>query len=221
MNDTLQATGRVIATFAAQHLKAASLFRDHVARIETENLGQEFGAFFEDIRSYASACIMSSTASLEALINELFIAHGSKLRAGVSNFETAFWGRGIERKPTLDKYQLALSVLRVKKFKETNTPAYRAAGALVELRNALIHHQPTWDLPPRPRQDNLAAALKRQHFPVSPFLPDKRADFVTMQCMSHGCARWAVETVVAFVSEFDARTQLDEKKMRAFLACGA
>jgi hypothetical protein len=44
-----------------------------------------------------------------------------------------------------------------------------------------------------------------------------------MKCMSHGCARWAVETVLAFVSEFYARTrtQLDAKKIQAFLACGA
>jgi hypothetical protein len=40
-----------------------------------------------------------------------------------------------------------------------------------------------------------------------------------MKCMSHGCARWAVETVLAFVSEFYARTrtQLDAKKIQVFL----
>ena len=44
---------------------------------------------------------MLSAAALEALINELFIADGSKLRALLSDFETQFWGqrgRGIERK---------------------------------------------------------------------------------------------------------------------------
>jgi hypothetical protein len=64
MNDTMQAEGRVIANFAWQHLKAASLFRDHVLRIETDHMGLPLGAFFEDIRSYASACIMSSTPRL-------------------------------------------------------------------------------------------------------------------------------------------------------------
>ena len=55
---------------------------------------------------------MSATASLEALINELFIAHGSKLRAQLKDFEVEFWGkRGIERKPILDKYQHALAML--------------------------------------------------------------------------------------------------------------
>jgi len=222
MNDTMQATGRVIAIFASQHLKAASLFRDHVLRIETDHVGLPLGAFFEDIRSYASACIMSSAASLETLINELFIAHEGNLRARMSDFETEFWGskgrKGIERKRTLDKYQLALLMLNVPKFTE-NTSPYRDAWALVALRNALFHHKPSWD-PARHREVNLVKELEGR-FLVSPF--PERADFVTMQCMSHGCARWAVETVLAFVSEFDARTrtQLDAKKMQAFLACGA
>lgn len=222
MNDTMQATGRVIATFASQHLKAASLFRDHVLRIETDHMGLPLGAFFEDIRSYASACIMSSAASLETLINELFIAHEGNLRARMSDFETEFWGKGrkgIERKRTLHKYQHALLMLNVPKFNE-NTSPYREAWALVELRNALFHHKPSWD-PARHREVNLVKELEGR-FLVSPF-PHEGADFVTMKCMSHGCARWAVETVLAFVSEFDARTrtQLDAKKIQAFLACGA
>lgn len=221
MNDTMQAEGRVIANFAWKHLKAASLFRDHVLRIETDHMGLPLGAFFEDIRSYASACIMSSAASLEALINELFIAHEGNLRAQMSDFETEFWGskggKGIEGKRTLDKYQLALAMLNVSKFNPKASP-YREASALVELRNALVHHKPTWDRA-RGREVELAEVLKGR-FLVSPF-PDEGADFVTMKCMSHGCARWAIETVVAFVSEFDARTQLDAKKMQAFLACGA
>lgn len=69
-------TGRVIANFAGQHLQAAALFRNNLRVVEAEHASQEFGAFFEIIRCYASASIMSATASLEALINELFIAHG-------------------------------------------------------------------------------------------------------------------------------------------------
>ena len=162
---------------------------------------------------------MSSAASLEALINELFIAHDGKLRARMSDFETEFWGsKGIERKkPMLIKYQLALAMLNVSKFNQKASP-YREASALVELRNALVHHKPTWDRA-RGHEVELAEVLKGR-FLVSPF-PDEAADFVTMKCMSHGCASWAVETVVAFTSAFDARTELDPKKMQAFLACGA
>ena len=88
-----QGTGRVIANFALQHLKAASMFRHHLIKLETDYAGQAFGSFFEEIRSYGSACIMSATALLEALINELFIAHNSPLRAQLSDVESAFLGQ--------------------------------------------------------------------------------------------------------------------------------
>ena len=43
---------------------------------------------------------MSATASLEALINVLLIAHNTPLRAQLPDFESSFWGKGgIERKP--------------------------------------------------------------------------------------------------------------------------
>lgn len=209
----LQATGRVIANFAWQHLQAATLFRDHLARLEAEHASQEFSAFFESIRCYGSACIMSAAASLEALINELFIAHGGKLRAQLTNFEVEFWDkRGIERMPILDKYQHALAMLGASPFDESSSP-YRDAWALIELRNALVHYKPTWD-PARKRQTELAEVLK-DRFPLSPF-PDPGADFVTSKCMSAGCANWAISTVITLVSEFDARTNLDPKKIAAF-----
>jgi hypothetical protein len=101
----LEATGRVIANFAWQHLKAATIFHEHLVMLEAEHAGQPFSSFFEEIRSYASACIMSASASLEALINELFIAHNSRLRTQLGDFEVEFWGKGgIERRPILEKY---------------------------------------------------------------------------------------------------------------------
>jgi hypothetical protein len=209
----IQATGRVIANFAGQHLQAATLFRKHLVSVEAEHAGHQFGAFFETIRCYASACIMSVTASLEALINELFIAHGSRLRAQLKDFETEFWGKGgIERKPILEKYQHALAMLNAPLLDERATPC-RDCWGLIELRNALVHYKPTWD-PERQRQTELAEVLK-DRFPLSPF-PDAGSDFVTMKCMSAGCASWAISTAVALVGEFDARTNLDPKKITAF-----
>ena len=83
-------------------------------------------------------------------------------------------------------------MLNAPKFDE-NTSPYRDAWALVALRNALFHHKPSWD-PARHREVNLVKELEGR-FLVSPF-PHEGADFVTMKCMSHGCARWAVETVL-------------------------
>jgi len=208
-----QGTATVIANFAWQHLKAATIFRDHLIKLEAEYADQPFRSFFEEIRSYGSACIMSSAASLEALINELFIAHNTPLRAKVGNFESDFWGRwGIERKKILEKYQTALKMLDAPQLDQHSAP-YRDAWALIELRNALVHYKPTWD-PERNRSVELAEVLKDK-FALSPF-PGATTDFVSERCMSAGCAKWAVASCVALINEFDARTNLDKKKMAAF-----
>lgn len=209
----LEATARVIANFAWQHLKAASTFRDQVIAIESRHQEQQFGPFFEDLRSYSSGCIMSASASLEALINEFFITPDGRLRTMLGDFETEFWGRGgIEWKSPLEKYQIALEMLGHAKFNEQDSP-FRDAWALVELRNALVHYKPTWD-PDRKRKVELIEVLSGK-YNLSPFT-DNGADFVTMKSMSAGCARWAVSTVVGLMREFHSRSKLEENKMLAF-----
>jgi len=209
----METTGRVIANFALQHFRAAVTFRDQVATLEAQYARQPFGPFFDDVRSYGSACIMSAAAALEALINEFFITPEGPLRAQFGNFETEFWGdRGIERKAPLRKYQNALEMLGIPKFNEHIGP-YRDAWALFELRNALVHFKPTWD-PDRRRRVELVDILRNQ-YELSPF-PDSGADFVTMRSMSSSCMHWVVTTAITFMREFHARAQLDELKMSAF-----
>lgn len=214
---TMSGTGRTISTFAWQHLKAATIFRYRVAVLENEHLNEPFGSFFEEVRSYASACLMSSAASLEALINELFIEHDGKLRAKLANFEEEFWGKdGIERKAILAKYQIALKFLGMEKLDEQSS-LFRDAWALIELRNALVHYKPTWD-PDRQRKIDLIEVLDGR-FPISPFLDDG-ADFVSMKCMSAGCAAWAVTTTLTFMREFHNRSNLSSNKMSNFWKLG-
>ena len=134
----MEGHGRVIPNFALQHLKSAVLFRDQTIKIESENKGKEFGPFFEDIRTYASSCIMTASASLEALINEIFIAHGGELRNQFDDFDEGFWGKkGIERKNTLEKYQAALIMLN-KPLIDKNSKLYRNTFYLLEFTNLLI-----------------------------------------------------------------------------------
>jgi hypothetical protein len=212
--DTISASATVISNFAAQHFSAAVLFRDHVVRLEQKHAGHELSAFFDEIRSYNSGCILSSVAALEALINELFIAPNVGLRELVKpDFEKGFWkNQGIEELSILKKYEHALSLLELAPFDESEN-IYQNAKALIELRNALTHFKPLWD-PKRQRLISLEDALARK-FQLSPF-PDDGADFTTMKCMSSGCASWAVETTRAFIENFAMRSGLDSKKMDAF-----
>lgn len=212
-NAQVQVTARVIATFAWQHLKAATIFRDHVIEVEVKNAGQPLGPFFEELRSYTSGCIMSAAASLEALINELFISPHCALRPMLPDFESQFWGEnGIERENVFKKYQRALRMLG-KPPLDVHAQPYRDAWALVGLRNALVHFKPIWD-PERQQKVELAEILAGK-YDVSPFV-DENADFVTMQSMSAGCVRWAVSTTLSFMMEFDNRTNIDENMMPIF-----
>lgn len=212
---TSTAHATVIANFAWQHMKAATTFRDHVIEIEQSNREKDFGAFFEDIRSYGSACILSASASVEALINELFIDPNKPLRQGMPNFESEFWDskKAIERRPILQKYQIALKMLNQNIFDQQKSP-YQDMWALLELRNALVHFKPSWD-PDRQLKIDLSELLEGK-FELSPF-PDVGSDFVTMKCMSAGCMRWVIDTSLAFISDFDNRTSLDPTKMSLFL----
>jgi len=195
----MHGTARIIGTFALQHLMAAALFSRQAWAIERQNLGMPFGAFFEDIRSYVSGAIMSSAAALEANINELFIAHGGPLRSTLSDFDAQFWeSKGIEQKSILAKYQEAMKILGKKELTE-NSPFYEDADCLIGLRNSLVHFKPLWD-PERKRQVDLVGKLKNK-FALNSFC-DEGADFISMKCMSHGCAAWAVLVSIAFVNEF-------------------
>lgn len=209
--DKMRAEIKVVANFAWQHLKAAVLFRNQVRSLEQIHQGEPLGPFYEDVRSYASGCIMSATAGLEALINELFIAPHFGLRAKMIDFDKEFWGReGLEREKILSKYETALRMLNLGGL-EKGKVEYQNAKALIGLRNSLVHFKPTWDAE---RQQGLVETL-RPKFRVSPFVTPYD-DFITMQCMGAGCCDWVVRSVFAFLYEFDSIAQLDPEKMRGF-----
>jgi hypothetical protein len=99
-------------------------------------------------------------------------------------------------------------------FNEHASP-YREAAGLVEFRNALTHHKPTWDAQ-RQRVTDLVGELTGR-FALSPFM-SVRNDFLSEKCMSAGCARWCISTAIAFISEFEVRTHLEPDKFAAIQA---
>lgn len=211
--DKASFSGRTIATFAWQHMKAATIFRDHVKALEVEHASSALGAHFDLICAYASGCLMSSVSCLEALINEYFMDPNGKLRPTFTDFEREFWGKGgVEMKHALVKFQDALIRLNLQSIDETGT-IYKDAAALIKLRNSLVHHKPTWD-PDRSQKADLTSYLSGK-YSISPYVQTS-SDFTTMQSMSHGCCQWAINTAFLFLHHFDSTARLNDIQMSQF-----
>lgn len=218
---------RVVSNFALTHFSAAKQFSAKTREIETANAGQLFGNFWEEIRIFCASSLITAAASLEALINELFVTPG-KLQSRVKDFDTFFWGgevtvrrcllfkgkeqaRGLEMKPALLKYKEAVKLLGKPPLSRSDRE-YKAAEALIGFRNYLIHFKPLWD---EGRRDEDLEQRLAGLFNLSPFV-DGGSSFLEMKCMSAGCSAWAVQTVVDFVAYFRERSDLDPKKLNAF-----
>lgn len=193
--------GKIPFRFAEQHLRAAHLFRRLVARLEHVNQDQARHAFFDEIRAYTSACILSAAAALEAIANELWLAHKSEVLKAYLEGDTSkpkLSLKRIEQKPTLDKYNLALEALGAKAFEE-HDPVYFAVQNLIEFRNVLIHMKPVSN----DREQTLERSL-RESFALSPFTSED-ADFLTLRCMSAGSCTWATSNAHNFLAAFVER----------------
>ncbi|MET0984868.1 MAG: hypothetical protein ABW034_05610 [Steroidobacteraceae bacterium] len=210
----LRATGRLIANYALPHQLAAKHFAARVKDIEIANRHQPFGEFWNDIRTYVTGTILSSASAMEAFINECFLLPNGELRNRISNFEAEFWGRnGIERLSILAKYNHALRLLDKPELKDIDGAALAHAQALVGLRNTLVHFKPLYDAP-RDTQLELEQNLRACSFPLSQY-HGAESDFV-LQCMSSGCADWAVRTSADLVRVFADQTRIQTNVAEAF-----
>ncbi len=201
------------------HFQAAKLFSQKTREIERAHVGQEFGDFFQEISIYCASSVMAAGASLEALINELFLAPGP-LQDKVADFDAFFWGKdtkpkkrrdGFQWQPALEKYKKAVSLLGGTPLSQQDKE-FSAAESLIYFRNYLVHFKPLWD--EKRRDEDLEKRLSGL-FELSPY-PDEGASFLAKKCMSAGCSAWAVQTVVDFVGYFSNRSGLSDKKLDAF-----
>ncbi len=185
------------------HLWAAA----HLARLAAEREANPPRQFDIQHRGYVMSSLLESVAFLEALILELL-----KDAAEDQNLEIIgviptiarakmliFWKAGERRASTLQKFQSALLCADKAAFDKGAQP-YQDAQLVISLRNALVHF--------RPENTGVAdthdiEAKCRGKFPIherlamNPWWPD--------QCLSAGCADWAVKSVRAFAGDFCTR----------------
>jgi hypothetical protein len=192
--------------FAIQHLLAAARFARRCGEIEKENRGKPIDYFFDEILHCCTASLFFSVASLEANINELFFDSEQHFSHQTPDLIAELWSL-VEEKPILDKYQAVLVLKGVAKF-EKGTAPYQDVDSLIKARNALVHFKPEWD----DDQETLrkVGARLSGKFNLSPFHNDS-APLFPHRCVTHGCAKWAVQASLEFMEAFHDSASVPHK----------
>ncbi|MFC8385857.1 hypothetical protein [Nocardia sp. NPDC057272] len=166
-------------------------------------------------RADAINAVLSAVAFLEAFVNETFSdaaePDGSNYRTdglstAVVEQMAQFWTGGavpVERgMPVLRKYQLAL-LCAGKPPLDTGSGPGQAVGVLIELRNALVHFMP--------KTQDVASAHKLEKDLKPRITPNRQtigAPWYPNSALAAGCARWACETAMELVDEWQKRMGL-------------
>lgn len=198
--------------FSLQHIKAASYFANCAHSIEQEADKVE-GPHTNMTAHNASvtAAILSSSAFLEATINELF----AEAESGSSVFVTlgeqtckmldSLWKDGdVERMPILKKFQLMLVAANKEKIDEGGA-IYQNVKTLISLRNGLMHYKASWF---DTGSENMlrAGALVRSDLSKKmshSFKSLSHTKFPQSQkWMSADCAIWSVQSALHFADTF-------------------
>lgn len=200
--------------YSVEHLRAAACLARKSWELEQKYDANASPAVLTEHRAYIVGAIMMSVAFLEAAINEFFLdactgqlGRGNKFDAAAVKALADVWrgwncgGKGVS---TLEKYQRALALTGHDRLPEGESP-YQDAYLVTKLRNALVHYKPelvtVWATDPRKdTQQKIEGMLRSKSF-KNPFVAEAQPYFPN-RCLSYGCARWTVQSVINFTDEF-------------------
>lgn len=194
---------RLKHSFSKQHYRSARYFSEEAARMENSSTNPS-KVDESKHRAYVTGTILFAIAALEVSINEFYLKaldgnkntllgiNDSQLSALASQWVT------VESFCVLEKYQEALKSVGQKEFDRGRNP-FQDTDSLIYLRNALIHYKPEWDDEAKVHQ-KIEACLHKK-FPLNTFSNPKGLWF-PHQCLGAGCAKWSVDTIESFMSEF-------------------
>jgi len=216
----LNAKGRIRARirtrmyYSQQHIQSAALFTRQSYQIESDYNGTPLNELIVEHRSYVTGAIFAAVSFLESTINELFsdtVDHpdgdlASHLDSSTKLLMADMWKLRIPKTatyPIIDKYQIALTLARKALF-DTEQALWKDVKTLIVLRNALIHYEPVWTSQKEEGQayKGILSLKQQKKFALNPLITEQFNPFFPDKCLSHGCARWAVNTSVQFVQEF-------------------
>ncbi|TFW09446.1 hypothetical protein E4K72_05885 [Oxalobacteraceae bacterium OM1] len=200
---TVQATADTRINMSVPHLLSAASLSRRVGELETKHANEELGEFWRDIFASACGAVFAATASLESYANELFIDHATVFPELREEVMVKLWEL-FEQKPILEKFEFALLIKNGEPFERGISP-YQDVGAIIRLRNGLIHFKPEW-FSAREEHAKLSSHLKHRAT-LSPFFPSSEPLF-PQGWTSHATVAWVVKSVLKFFLDFERRANV-------------
>lgn len=202
----------IIYVAASRHFAARAESLDDLATYDAADTAQR-SAIETELQNVALASVMLAYFGVEALLNEIFLAHSlgmlsnyRGLDAGVAARLSAGWDAGARKLSPAEKADLALVIADCKPV-DWGAGAPQRFARLHDFRNDLVHHKPQWvvhgDSGPQ-SADKLERQLHQQFSPAN-IWKGRGVPFRWNGCLGGPCARWAHDTSVAFCAEVCAK----------------
>jgi hypothetical protein len=188
------------SNFAINHLRAAARAARDANDIEQANATAAFGPWFDEMMRLVPVSIVMAAAALEANANELIqdILDGSTTLLPTKGCRLLLVDLKKDRSGSATNRYWRLALL-FDKEPDTGTAAWKDAKLLANFRNSFMHFKPAWDHEKATHDSDLVKALKSK----VPVCPAYQSNFqFPYGFMTYGCARWSVQSVPAFSSEF-------------------
>jgi hypothetical protein len=190
---------RLKSGFAATHLQVAAQTARDAYEIESEHVGEGIGPWFDGMMRLVPVAIVMAGAALEANANELL--------QDILDNHTVFRPTTARKKLLLDLKEDrsgdALTKFRrlallLDKDPDTGTERWESARLLIKFRNEFMHFRPSWD-DDDIHSGKFVGQLVNKIRPIEAY---KGNLLFPYGFMTYGCAKWAVEAVLNFSSEF-------------------
>lgn len=204
---------KIQTDFSIIHIQSAALFARQAHAIEEAYDGKFDDRLITEHLAYVTASIITTFSFLEATINKVFTDTKETnneiyktLGSQVTERMSEMWDMSLSQSKTLGKFQMALILAEKQKFDKGKT-LYQDVDTLRLLRNDLVHYHPKWsqvglnvNLPPQDEK-KFITRLKNKAFTLNPLMSEGNP-FYPKRCLSHGCAKWAIESSIKFTDKF-------------------
>ncbi|BCL79663.1 hypothetical protein ccbrp13_21280 [Ktedonobacteria bacterium brp13] len=198
--------------FSLQHIQSAALFARQCYQIEKNYDGIFSIDLITEHRSYVIGSLFAAFSFLEATINEFFadtVDHpygdvAKHLDADTKQLMTDLWVRGTFRTTnSLEKFQVALTLAR-KPLLDSHSSPWQDVQILRAIRNDFVHYEPEWtsiELEKK-RKNSILNLQQQKKFAFNPLITATLNPFYPDKCLSHGCAKWAINSSVQLAEDF-------------------